>query len=142
VAINRELGDRWSTANALGSLADVALSQKDYAAARDFLIENIHINRDLGDRPGLAFSLELCAQTAAAQQQAARALRLAGAAAALRENIGAPLSPSENERLKGTLAAGCAGLLPDQQAALLDEGRALSLEQALEFALADDEASA
>ena len=39
MAINRELGDRWSIANALGSLADVALSQGDLGSARDYLRE-------------------------------------------------------------------------------------------------------
>ncbi len=140
VAINRELGDRWSIANALGSLADVALTQGDHAGAREFLVENIHVNRDLGDRTGLAFSLELFAQVAAARGRARVALRLAGAAAALRDSIGAPLSPSEKERLDRTLADGCRGLLPGLYGAFFEEGRRLSLEDAVALALSDEDA--
>ncbi|MCC7375788.1 MAG: tetratricopeptide repeat protein [Verrucomicrobiales bacterium] len=138
VAINRELGDRWSIANALGSLADVALSQGDYRAARDFLVENVHINRELGDRTGLAFSLELFAQLAAAQQQPRLALRLAAAAAALREVIGAPLSPSERERLERVLAPVAAGLVPGLAESFAAEGRRLSLSDAIELALGEE----
>lgn len=135
VAINRELGDRWSTANALGSLADVALSQGDFRAARDFLVENLHANRDLGDRNGIAFSLELHAQLAAAEGRPDLAWRLAGAATALRESIGAHLSPSEKERLDRTLAAASTSLPPDLPESLVAEGRRLSLDDAIRLAL-------
>lgn len=141
VAINRELGDRWSIGNALGSLADVALSQGDHLDARDFLVENVRINRELGDRTGLAFSLELFAQVAAARGRARVALRLAGAATALRETIGAPLSPSEKERLERALAESCRGLLPGLYAAFFEEGRRLSVEEAVELALSDEEST-
>lgn len=136
-AINREVGDRWSIANTLGSLADVALSQRDHAAAREFLVENVLINRDLGDRAGLAFSLEFFARLAAAQHQPERALRLAGAAARVRSEIGAPLSPSEQERLDQSLASSAAGLNSFRQADLFTEGRRLGLDEALAVALAD-----
>ncbi|MBL9137907.1 MAG: tetratricopeptide repeat protein [Verrucomicrobiales bacterium] len=138
VAINRELGDRWSIANALGSLADVALSQGDFRAARDFLVENVHINRELGDRTGLAFSLELFAQLAAAQKQPRLALRLAAAAAGLREAIGAPLSPSERERLERVLAPVAASLVPGLAESFAAEGRRLSLSDAIELALGEE----
>lgn len=138
LALNRELGDRGSVANALGSLADVAVSQGDHRAARDFLVENLQINRELGDRTGLAFSLELFAQLAARKGQARRALRLAAAAGRLRETIGAPLSPSEKERLERDLTACSAGLLPGLRVAFRAEGRQLSLDDALALALAEE----
>jgi predicted ATPase len=142
VAINRELGDRWSIANALGSLADVAISQGDAASAREFLAENIRINRELGDRTGLAFSLELSAQVAGVQGRPGVALRLAAAAGGLRESIGAPLSPSEQDRLDQTLAAACSTLNPAEQAEARQQGLALGLEAAIQLALAEDSAAA
>lgn len=138
LAINREIGDRWSIANSLGSLADIALSLHDHAGAQNFLVENIRINRDLGDRNGLAFSFELSAQLAAARGRARRAFQLAGAAAALRESIGAPLSPSEQERLDRTLNAAAGHLSDDERAASLAGGRSLPLEEAVRIALEDD----
>ncbi|MGE3308930.1 MAG: tetratricopeptide repeat protein [Limisphaerales bacterium] len=138
LTINREIGDRWSIANSLGSLADIALSLGDHSGAQDFLAENIRINRDLGDRTGLAFSLELSAQLAAAQARPERAFRLAGAATALREAIGAPLSPSEQERLDRTLLAASDGVPAEQRQAWIGAGRNLSQEDAVRAALADD----
>ncbi|MCC6232589.1 MAG: tetratricopeptide repeat protein [Verrucomicrobiales bacterium] len=138
LAINRELGDRWSIANALGSLADVTISQGAHRAAREYLVENVHINRELGDRTGLAFSLELFAQLAAVQGQARRAFRLAGAASALRDVIGAPLSPSEKERLDSALEPVGTGLVPGLRNAFETEGKRLSPEDAIALALAED----
>lgn len=138
LAINRELGDRASIANTLGSVADVALSLRDYPAARDYLVENIHINRELGDRPGLAFSLELFAQLAAGLGEVRRALRLAGAAEALREAIGARLSPSEKERLESALEPAARVLLGGLRECFLNEGRRLGLEDAVALALSEE----
>jgi len=138
LAINREIGDLSSIANALGSLADIALSLGDHPAAQDFLGENIRINRDLGDRSGLAFSFELSAQLAAAQKRPHRAFVLAGAAAALRHTIGAPLSPSEQERLDRTLLAAAEQTPPRTREAWILEGQGLSLDDAIQLALHDD----
>lgn len=135
LAINREIGDLPSIANALGSLADITLSLGNLPAARDFLTENIRINRDIGDRNGLAFSLELTAQLAAAESQPQRALTLAGAAAALRESIGAPLSPSEQERLDHTLETATRNVTPNLRSTWTLNGRNLPLDQALHLAL-------
>ncbi len=136
LGINREIDDRCSIANSLGSLADIALSQRDHAAAREFLVENTALNRELGDRTGLAFSLELFAQLLAGEADAARALQLAAAAGALRESIGAPLSPSEQERLDRMLEDGCSGIPAAERAELVARGRVLPLEAAIALALA------
>ncbi len=138
LTINREIGDLGSIANSLGSLADIALSLSDHAGAQDFLAENIRINRDLGDRNGLAFSLELSAQLDAAQGRPQRAFHLAGAATSLRDTIGAPLSPSEQERLDRTLLAASQSVSDEQRQAWIAEGRAMSLEHAIHTALHDD----
>ncbi len=135
LAINRELGDRWSTANCLSSLGDVTLSQGDYAGARAFLEDSLAINQELGDRTGIAFILEYFAELAATQKQMERALRLAGAAEALRDSIGAPLSPAEGAGLKRALDASCAGLKESERLACTTDGRNMSLEQAVDQAL-------
>jgi predicted ATPase/class 3 adenylate cyclase len=137
LAINRELGDRWSIANSLSSLGDVALSQQDYGAARVFLEESLAINQELSDRRAIAFLLEFFAQLAAARHQPRRALRLHGAADALRDAIGAPLSPAEHLRLNQTLDAACATLSESEKSAAREEGTAMILGQAVDYALKD-----
>jgi len=137
LAINRELGDRWSVANSLSSLGDVALSQHDYGAARVFLEESVAINQELSDRRAIAFLLEFFAQLAVARNQPRRAYRLKGAAAALRDAIGAPLSPAEQLRLNQTLETAGSALSEIEKSTALLEGKGMVLEQAIDYALKD-----
>ncbi len=137
LAISREIGDRWSVANTLSSLGDVALTQGDLAAARAFLVESLAISRELNDRTGLAFLLEYFGVLAAKHARPERALRLAGAAAALRENIGAPLSPSEQSRLDHHLEVACPEWPAAKRQHFLDEGRRLPPEEAMALAEGD-----
>jgi len=96
---------------------------------------------DLGHKRGVARLLECFACSAAAQREAERSLRLAGAAAALRQNIGTPLTPAEQAKLE-------AGLHPARQAlpntigvtAWL-EGWAWPIEKAIKEVLVPEAAS-
>lgn len=117
LAISRELGDRWSAANALSSLAETALDQGDLAAARAYLLESLKINRRLGDRTAIAFVLEIGAKVAAGAGRHADSIELAAAARTLRETIGSPLSPAEQQRLDEALTPARHGLPPAEQAA-------------------------
>ncbi|HEX7973406.1 MAG TPA: hypothetical protein VF498_03285, partial [Anaerolineales bacterium] len=72
---------------------------------------------------------------AAATGQAERALRLAAAAAALREKIGAPLSPSDQARVDSLLAPARAALPASRQDLIQSEGRQMTLEQAIQEGL-------
>ena len=65
--------------------------------------ESLKFFEELEHKRGIARLLECFACSAAAQQQAERALRLAGAAAALRQNIGAPLTAAEQAKLEAIL---------------------------------------
>jgi hypothetical protein len=58
----------------------------------------------LGNRGSIAFTLEQFALIAAAQHQYERCLRLAGAAAALRERAGVAATAAAAERLEAGLA--------------------------------------
>jgi tetratricopeptide (TPR) repeat protein len=83
-------------------------------------------------------SLERAAWIAADQGRHHRATRLFGAAAALRENIGAPMPLGDMPLHEPRLQAVKAALGEATFAALWDEGRAMSLDQAVEYALSDD----
>jgi hypothetical protein len=72
------------------------------------------------------------------QGQARRALRLVSAAAALRETIGAPLSPPEQAKLDRLLEP-IRQSLGDAAQTMRADGRAMSLEQAIEHALEEGE---
>ena len=93
------------------------------------------IYREIGDRWALAYLLEDMGGLAALQEQADHALRLVGAAAALREAIGSPLSIAEKNKLEALLAPARQALAEAAQEAALNAGHALSLTQAIEYAL-------
>lgn len=135
LAIFRELGDKWGIASSLTDLGHVAGDQGDYAAARSLYKESLAIARQLGDKRGIARVLEGFVGLAAAQAEPERALRLAAAATALRGTIGAPLPPAEQARLERRLGPARQTLSEEARTEAWAEGRALTLEQTIAYAL-------
>jgi predicted ATPase/DNA-binding winged helix-turn-helix (wHTH) protein len=98
-----ELGDCWGTAGTLADLGNLAREERDCATAHSLYRESLKIFQQLEHKRGIARLLECFACSAVAQQQPERSLRLAGAAAALRKNIGAPLTCAEQAKLDAIL---------------------------------------
>ena len=98
----RELGDRWGIAGSLADLGNLARDEKDYRAAEEMYRESIAVFQELEHKRGIARLLESIACSEAAQGRPERALRMAGAAAALRQSIGAPLTPTEQGKLESS----------------------------------------
>jgi non-specific serine/threonine protein kinase len=115
------------------------MDQADYARARGYLEESLALARELSDRHGLANVLEGFAALAAARKSPRRALRLLGAAQAVREAIGGPLPPDWQADLERRLSPAWLGLDAEAATAACAEGRSTPLEQALSYALAAGE---
>ena len=95
--------DGWGIASALSDLAGLSWDQGDNDEARRLYGESIRMFQNLGHKRGIARVLECLAANAAAQSNAEQSLHLAGAAAALRQRLGAPLTPAEqHEAGEGT----------------------------------------
>ncbi|HZW72717.1 MAG TPA: tetratricopeptide repeat protein, partial [Caldimonas sp.] len=143
LAIRRALGDRWGIAGSLTNLGTTTFEQGDHASAHALLTESLAIRRELADRIGIVQSFEALAALAFATDRARTGARLRGQAARLREEIGAPLAPWEQLRRERQVAAGRASLGDD---AAFDrawqEGRAMTLEQAIDEALQEPGAAA
>ncbi len=131
LAIFRELGDRWGIAGTLADLGNLSREEGDCATANSLYRESIRLFQELEHKRGIARLLECFACCAAAQDNAERSLRWAGAAAALRQNIGAPLTPAEQARLEASLEPARQGLTDTAGAAAWLEGWALSMEKAV-----------
>jgi predicted ATPase len=142
LSIFRRLGDRWGIAGTLADLGSLAREQGDYPTARSLYGESIKLFRSLEHKRGIARLLECFACTAAAQTEAERSLRLAGAAAALRQNIGAPLTPAEQSKLEAALNPARHVLTNTAGATAWLEGWDLPLERAIEEGLMLHSASA
>jgi predicted ATPase len=135
LAAFRQLGESWGIASVLSDLACLCRGGGDYAEARRLFGESLRMFRALDHKRGVARVLECLAATAAAQSQPEYALRLAGAAAALRRRMGAPASPLEQSRLEQSLTVARRMVSSGAGQAAWMEGWATPMEQAVEEAL-------
>lgn len=133
--IARGLGDKYLVGLILNNLGEVARAQGDLERAGALNTESLTIARELGNKKGIAATLEGLANVAGAQGQAGCAAKLFGAAEALREAIGVPMEPSKRAEHDRIVAAVRSALGEDAIAAAWAEGRAMTLEQAIAYAL-------
>src|SRR3712207_6051767 len=129
---------------ALFDLAQLALAGGDYEAAASRFAEGIVPSQESGDRQNVAYILEALGIVAGARGEALKAARLLGASEALISAIGLRGHPYYRpdralyERIEAS-ARTTAGEAAFEAAK--EEGRAMSLERAIEYALEDPTAS-
>jgi predicted ATPase len=133
--IAREAGDRWATATTLCRIAGLAIDRGDIELARAGLGDSLTTLRDIGDRQAAAAALAEVGHLLARQQAMASATRMFAAAASLREQIRARLSPAEENKLAATLDELVPALGRERFDAEWSRGRALDLDAAVEAAL-------
>ena len=123
---------------AKSDLAHLERNVGNYRRALELYRETITAFRDVGQRGAVAHQLECFAFIAIAQNQFDRGVRLLGAAEAWRERGGTPMTPEELVSHQKQVAA--AGERMDSE--LFDktwaEGRALTMEQAIQYATEGD----
>lgn len=134
IALLREIGARWNSANTLNNAANVERALGEYPRAAELYAESLTITRELGDRWAVAYLLEDVGMLALRTDDADCALTLAGAAAALRVSIGAPLPPADQPRIDEFVASARAKA-GDEADRLFAEGSALAWQDAVEVAL-------
>ncbi len=121
----------------LFELAVVALIERDVVEARKLIAEALAIERKRGPSRIVADCLETCAGLAIVEHQPVRAARLYGAAEMLRYTIGAPLKPFDLEVFYDPyLEVGQALVSESAWEVAWAEGRAMPLDEAIDFALA------
>ena len=131
LAIMRELGDRRSSARLLWFLGHAAFVQDDYAKARTFYAEALAILQELGIKWFIASCLDGLAEVAVAQGQPERAAHLLGAAALLREALGASPPPYNLANYERAVDTTRAQLGEERFAAAWAEGQEMTLKQVL-----------
>jgi predicted ATPase/DNA-binding winged helix-turn-helix (wHTH) protein len=137
----REVGDRWGSARSLSDLGRIDCEQGKHVLAHAAYREALEIFAGLGHRRGMARVLEGFACLALARGHAARALRLAAAAAHLRRLISAPLPQAEQSNLDQTLLPAWKSLSEPEGTGAWAEGSAMSLEQAIQYSLEEPEST-
>lgn len=134
-----EMRDMWRVARCLGTLGDLANRRGDVDVARRLQLQALRLRRDIGEKAGIAESIEALARAAVERGEAARAARLLGSADRLREAIGAPVLLCRAEEREVFVGRIRAALAPADFAAAWTEGRAMTVEKAVSFALEQDD---
>jgi predicted ATPase len=137
LAIFRELGDKWGTAGCLADLGNLARDRGGYDTALARYAESLALFQELGQKRGVARLLDCLACSAAMQSKPERALRLAGAAAAMRRVLSAPLSLAEQHRLEKTLEVARQAVTPAVAAAAWMDGWTKPPDRAIQEAFAE-----
>jgi predicted ATPase/DNA-binding XRE family transcriptional regulator len=134
----REVGDKVILATTLARLGQVAHHEGDAVQAREFYAHSLLIRRELGHRPMLALSLLSLAGVAATSRQPQRGARLLGAAKALFESGGAAVDMANRAEYDRCLAIVQAQLDEAAFVTACAAGQAMTLEQAVAYALGEE----
>jgi tetratricopeptide (TPR) repeat protein len=136
LALASEAGDLWVAALSLGNLGSLELLSGDAKRAAIHFAGSIAARRELRDKRGLAGCLEGTAIVAQLTGRIEAAARLFGAAEAQRETIGASLTfVLTREDCDRSIDAVRGALAPSSFYALWKDGRAMTLDQAIDCAL-------
>jgi predicted ATPase/DNA-binding SARP family transcriptional activator/DNA-binding CsgD family transcriptional regulator len=135
----RECGYKGGLQWGLNNVGWAALLQGDNQRAEASFEESLTLCLELGDSLTPPKCLEGLACKFEAEGQAERAVRLFGAAEALREAVGSEHMPEEDAWSEPYLAAARARLDEASWEEAWTEGGAMSMEQAIEFALLEVE---
>jgi DNA-binding CsgD family transcriptional regulator len=135
LSLYQEIDARPEIARCLAGIASVALIQGDLGLCRASLTESLALSLATGQRLPVARGLEAFAALEARAGKAERAARLAGAALELRSAAGHPPSAGAGARLEDLLDPARRSLGELRATALLDEGRAMTADEAVHYAM-------
>ena len=118
-------------------LGHVARYRGDLARAESIYRETILDWQDIGNRGAVAHEMESFAAIALAEKEPQHLLKLLGAAEALREKSDSPMTDFERVEYDQMVTQGRSLLDKTDADVLWAEGRSMTMEQAIEFALAN-----
>jgi tetratricopeptide (TPR) repeat protein len=131
----QELGNERGIAIALVTLGDALRMQGDLAQSTALYRESITIRQEIGERQAVTDCFEGLAAIAYTQGNLARSAKLLGAAEVLREKSQIPMPPADRVNHERVVMALRTQLDEATFNSAWAEGRAISLEQAMAYAL-------
>jgi DNA-binding CsgD family transcriptional regulator/tetratricopeptide (TPR) repeat protein len=137
--MTRIIGNRKGQAVSLNNLGLVALCQEDYARAAKLSSESLRLSEELLDHELIPWSLDALAGVCGQQGYVGKAARLWGAAEVLREASGLSQPPDDKRVLEPFLEAARSRVEEAAFQAAWEEGRAMTEEQAIGYALSEEE---
>jgi hypothetical protein len=133
--IFRDLGDRHRVNMVRSELAHIEAHEGHFRKAESMYHETIREWQQIGHRAAVAHQLESLAGIARIMEAGGRAARLYGAAEALRDKIGIPMTVREHVEYEQQVATLRAGMDEADFKANWSAGRSMSMDQAITLAL-------
>jgi predicted ATPase len=137
--LHREMGDQLSVTGHQTGMAHVARQIGNYQEALALYRETLPDWQKMGHRGAVAHQLECLAFIAKAQEQEERAVKLMSAAEVLRAASSSPRTPQERIEYDRELAGLRAGMDERTFHLLWAEGQVMNMEQAVDFALGEND---
>jgi predicted ATPase len=137
LTLARETGSKWFLRWGLSNRGELACFQGEYRRAAALFQESLALSREDGDLYGTAVCLAGLGGVAGGEEQPKRGALLLGAAAGLLDKMGAVWQPVERAAFEHYLATVRHGVDVGAFTAAWEEGREMSLDQALACALED-----
>jgi non-specific serine/threonine protein kinase len=131
-----EAGDLWGVTLTSGTQAGLAMKEGDHERARASTLDSLAAAEALGNTLSIAVSLQELAVVEIRQGRPDRGIRLAGAAQRIKEEVGGE-APPLIVGLDDPLEVAKGSLSDERTGELYDEGRAMTLEQAIDYARRD-----
>ena len=125
----------------LNNLGWIAFLRNDLGKAVDLYKQSLALAWETGMYTVVLDDLVGFACLAGAQGDAVRAAQLCGAAEALHEATGYPRDPTSHAEMEPYLASGRSQIHEAVWAKAWEEGRTMTLEEAVSYALEEEEAS-
>jgi DNA-binding CsgD family transcriptional regulator len=141
LAISREIGERQAITSALYTLAILAQTEGENERARNMFEEGLKLSAELGNEADVAHCLEGLASMYGVEGKIVRAARLWGAEEALLEKLEDAVYSYVPDRdlHRSQVAAARSQLDEAAWTAAWTEGRAMSPQQAVEYALEQED---
>jgi non-specific serine/threonine protein kinase len=137
--LHREMGDQLSVIGHQSAMAHVARQMGNYKEALALYRETLPDWQKIGHRGAVAHQLECIAYIAKAREEGERAIRLMSAAEALRRASSSPRTPQERIEYERELEGLRAGMDEKTFDLLWAEGQSMTMDQAIDFAMAEYE---
>jgi tetratricopeptide (TPR) repeat protein len=141
LALSRDFGEREVVAGCLMSLGIAAQRRGDPERAKTLLKESLAMDVEMRVNAHIAENLEGLAQAAGTLDEDVRAARLWGAAGTLREATGRPWWSAERLLHEPQLVAARSRMDEPSWDTAFAEGKAMGLEEAVEYALSEEPAT-
>ncbi|HEY0069256.1 MAG TPA: tetratricopeptide repeat protein [Chloroflexia bacterium] len=133
--VYRQLGERLRTGALLRSLGHVMVHKREYQHAADLYEESLALFQELRHRWGVVLSLAARGGLARLSGQPERTATLLGVVAAQRDAMHQVMAPADLAEFETNLAATRLALSDESFSAAWSQGQAMTLEQALAYAV-------